>query len=84
MFAESFKRKKMFLRIYELANRLYMQTSTIIDEGLLQVTEKDGRIILSKSVSNTNFERITDSLPKGEYLIRLTINGNEYKRKIKV
>ena len=84
MFAESLKQKNMFLRIYELANKLYMQTSTIVDEGKIQITKKNGALVLKKNIVNTNFVQITDTIANGEYMVKLTTNSNEYKRYIKI
>ncbi len=74
----------MFLRIYELANKLYMQTSTIVDEGKIQITKKNGALVLNKSVFNTNFIQITDTIANGEYMVKLTTNSVEYKKNIKI
>ena len=84
MFAESFKQKNMFLRIYEIANKLYMQTSTIVDKGEIQITKKNGAQVLNKKIINTNFVQLTDEIANGEYMIKLKTNSDEYKRNIKI
>jgi len=84
MFAESLKQKNMFLRVYELANKLYMQTSSIIDEGKIQLTQKNGSLVLNKNITNTNFILISDAINDGEYMVKLTANSKEYKKNIKI
>ncbi len=74
----------MFLRIYELANKLYMQTSMIVEEGKIQITKKNGTLVLNKNIVNTNFVQITDAIPNGEYQVKLTTNATEHKRKIEI
>lgn len=84
MFAESFKQKNMFLRVYEIASKLYMQTSTVVKKGKIHVTKKNGEPLMEKIITNTNFVCITDTITNGEYQIKLMTNSNEYKKNIKI
>ena len=74
----------MFLRVYEIANKLCMQTSTIVDEGEIIITKKNGVVVLKKNIANTNFVHISDTISNGEYMLKLTTKANEYKRNIKI
>ena len=74
----------MFLRIYEISNKLFLQTSDVIETGLLQLTKKDGEIITNKVITSTNFVQITELISSGEYIVKLVTNSQEYKRNIKI
>ena len=74
----------MFLRVYEIANKLYMQTSAIVEKGEIEITKKNGALVLNKNIANTNFVQIADTIANGEYLVKLTTKSNEYKRNIKI
>ena len=74
----------MFLRIYEISNKLFLQTSDVIETGLLQVAKKDGEIITNKVINSTNFVQITEPIISGEYVVKLVTNSQEYTRNIKI
>jgi len=74
----------MFLRVYIITGKLVVQTSDVIENGVLQLLKKDGTQVLNVSLIKTNYIKMPNPIPKGDYYVKLLSNGYEYKKQVRI
>jgi hypothetical protein len=74
----------MFLRVYSITGKLIVQTSSVVENGMLQLIKKDGTQVLNICLINTNYVKSPKPVPKGEYQLKLVSNGHEYKKQVRI
>ena len=58
------------INIYSIRNSIYVISDLIIEHGNIKVFKKEGQKIFESDMINTNYEKFSLDIPKGNYLVK--------------
>lgn len=68
--------------VHLTSNRMFVQSSEIIEEAIVQVIDKIGRELFRTEIAKTNFFSVDIEFPNGTYQLIVKEKGKQWKRNI--
>lgn len=71
----------MFL-VNHVSNSLFFSFDNLIHKGMITLCDAEGNTVASKTITNSNFEKISVKGLGGKYLIKVSYDDNTSKKTI--